>query len=40
METEGPDPPGKSEVTIGFLRHTGIDSLEKQLGSIASPGRL
>ena len=24
-------PPGKSQVAIGFLRNTGMDSLEKQL---------
>ena len=38
-----PDPPGKSQVGIGFLRNTGTDSpLEKQLdpmGPIVSRGR-
>ena len=42
--TEGPDPPGKSQEAIDFLRNTGTDLLEKQLeycslDPIASRGR-
>ena len=29
----GPDPPGKSQGAIGFLRNTGMYPLEKQLDS-------
>ena len=41
VETGGPDPHAKSEVAIGFLRNSGLDTPVKQLdlsGPIASRG--
>ena len=36
---EGPDPPVKSQVAIGFLRNSGTDPLREAMGPIASQER-
>ena len=34
--TLGPDPPGKSQITICFLKNTGMDLFKEQLDPLGS----